>query len=519
MKKAAFNPYLPFWETVPDGEPHVFNGRVYIYGSHDRRNGTSFCEDDYVCWSAPVDELGNWRCEGIIYKKEQDPINGAPYGKEMPVYEPSFTGEKIRLLYAPDVTKGPDGRYYLYYALDTANVISVAVCDTPAGRYEFLDYVRCEDGRIPAVGRWFDPAVLCEESGNYLYYGFCPPMRFPGMEKMEMPGGMMVKLADDMHTIISEPICVANGVDTAKGTDYEEHPFFEASSIRKIGEWYYFVYSSLQGHELCYGMAKSPEGPFKYKGVIVSNGDIGYQGNTLPVNYTGNNHGGLIELNGEVYIFWHRHTHGTAFSRQGCADKVRILEDGTIPQIEITSCGLNDGALPARGHYPTYIACHLTEGDRSKVGQVIMSMPGQPLPSLPAEMPYITEEEERVAENCSRESISCADAAKTEYDRENLAGEKKLYPFIHNLCAGAVAGFKYFEFDGQENKIKLRLRGSGKISVVLDSPEGRGITHITAVESEEWNWFSNEIHCVTGRHALYFKVDEGILDFAEFIIQ
>lgn len=43
-KQLGLNPYLPFWETVPDGEPHVFDGRIYIYGSHDKRNGTSFCE-------------------------------------------------------------------------------------------------------------------------------------------------------------------------------------------------------------------------------------------------------------------------------------------------------------------------------------------------------------------------------------------------------------------------------------------------------------------------------------------
>lgn len=104
-KHLGLNPYLPFWETVPDGEPHVFDGRIYIYGSHDKRNGTSFCEDDYVCWSAPVDDLGNWKYEGVIYKKTQDPINGAPYDKEMPEYEPSFFGAEMRLLYAPDVTK------------------------------------------------------------------------------------------------------------------------------------------------------------------------------------------------------------------------------------------------------------------------------------------------------------------------------------------------------------------------------------------------------------------------------
>ena len=64
MKTTAVNPYLPFWEHVPDGEPHVFGDRVYIYGSHDRRNGTSFCEEDYVCWSASVDDPGKWTYEG-----------------------------------------------------------------------------------------------------------------------------------------------------------------------------------------------------------------------------------------------------------------------------------------------------------------------------------------------------------------------------------------------------------------------------------------------------------------------
>ena len=58
MKKQAFNPYLPSWEYIPDGEPYVFDGRVYVYGSHDFYNGYVFCMGDYVCWSAPVDDLG-----------------------------------------------------------------------------------------------------------------------------------------------------------------------------------------------------------------------------------------------------------------------------------------------------------------------------------------------------------------------------------------------------------------------------------------------------------------------------
>ena len=71
--KQAMNPYLPSYEYIPDAEPHIFNGRVYIYGSHDRFNGSSFCLNDYVTWSAPVDNLGDWRYEGVIYRRNQDP--------------------------------------------------------------------------------------------------------------------------------------------------------------------------------------------------------------------------------------------------------------------------------------------------------------------------------------------------------------------------------------------------------------------------------------------------------------
>ena len=130
MKRQAFNPYLPSWEYIPDGEPHVFEDRVYVYGSHDRFNGHAYCLNDYVCWSAPTDDLSDWRYEGVIYKKTDDPFNE----------------DGSMCLYAPDVTRGPDGRYYLYYVLDKKSCVSVAVCDAPAGKYEFYGYVHYEDG-------------------------------------------------------------------------------------------------------------------------------------------------------------------------------------------------------------------------------------------------------------------------------------------------------------------------------------------------------------------------------------
>ena len=144
MKKQAFNPYLPSWEYIPDGEPYVFGDRVYVYGSHDFYNGYVFCMGDYVCWSAPVDDLGDWRYEGVIYPRDEDPLNKD--GK--------------MCLFAPDVTRGPDGRYYLYYVLNHVDTVSVAVSDTPAGRYEFYGYVHYPDGTLLGSREGDEPSLI-----------------------------------------------------------------------------------------------------------------------------------------------------------------------------------------------------------------------------------------------------------------------------------------------------------------------------------------------------------------------
>ena len=194
--------------------------------------------------------------------------------------------------------------------------------------------------------------------------------------------------------------------------------------------------------------------------------------------------------NGKHYIFWHRHTHGRAFSRQGCADEVQILEDGTIPQIEMTSCGLNDGALPARGKYESYIACHLTEADREKLG-LVLGMgggPGDSRPELPESMPYITEERD-----------------------ENY--EHGCKPYICNMRTGVVAGFKCFEFDGTEREIALELRGNGKVEVLLDCLDGEVVAEAENT-GERWNIVSAELKKTEGVHALYVRCVDGKLDFA-----
>ena len=221
MKKNAYNPYLPSWEYVPDAEPYVFDGRVYIYGSHARFGSFVYCENDYVCWSAPVEDLGDWRDEGVIYRKTDDPENADGAG----------------CLYAPDLTRGPDGRYYLYYALDNRSLISVAVSDSPAGKYAFYGYVHYPDGvryghKSGDAPRMFDPGVLTEGDKTYLYTGFCPE------SDTLSQGAMVCVLDEDMLTIRQTPVCVVPGVHHSAGTCFAGHAFFEASSIRKRGETY-----------------------------------------------------------------------------------------------------------------------------------------------------------------------------------------------------------------------------------------------------------------------------------------
>ena len=226
MKKQVFNPYLPSYEYIPDGEPRVFDGRLYIYGSHDRFNGKVYCANDYVCWSAPEDDLSDWRYEGVIYKKTQDPRN--PDG--------------AHALWAPDVCRGNDGRYYLYYCLDFLKEIGVAVADSPAGPYEFLDFVRRKNGEIlgsrPDEIRQFDPGIFIDDDGRiYLFSGNGPRYKLSPVDK----DSLKMELEQDMVTVKDGPYHNLPIINDADGTEYEAHPFFEASSIRKINGKYYFI--------------------------------------------------------------------------------------------------------------------------------------------------------------------------------------------------------------------------------------------------------------------------------------
>ncbi|WP_274652110.1 family 43 glycosylhydrolase [Paenibacillus humicola] len=471
MKKQGLNPYLPSWEYIPDGEPYVFDGRVYVYGSHDRFNGHAFCLNDYVCWSAPVEDLSDWKNEGVIYHKTDDPLN--PDGR--------------MCLYAPDITRGPDGRYYLYYVLDKVSVVSVAVCDTPAGKFEFLGYVRHADGT--RLGErdgdepQFDPGVLTEEGRTYLYTGFC------AAGDKTRHGAMVTVIGSDMLTILEEPVFVAPSEPYSKGSGFEGHAFFEAPSIRKKGDTYYFIYSSIVMHELCYATSKSPTKDFVYQGVLVSNTDLhidSYKPADKPMFYGGNNHGSIVELAGKWYVFYHRHTNGTSFSRQGCMEPIHFRKDGTIPQAEMTSCGPNGGALAGRGEYPAYLACNLfCKDEEMYAGTFGAWMDGR--------FPKITQDGKDVDEEPG---------------------------YIANMRDSATAGFKYFRCEGI-TKVKIKVRGYCQGAFEVKTAwNGRVLGTIPVRFTNVWTEYSAELVFPDGIQALYFTYSgKGNASLASFTLE
>ena len=453
LKKQHLNPYLPSWEYIPDAEPHIFDGRVYIYGSHDRFNGWVYCLNDYVCWSAPVDDLSDWRYEGVIYRKTDDPLN--PDGH--------------MCLYAPDVTKGPDGRYYLYYVLDKVPVVSVAVCDTPAGKYEFYGYVQYPDGTRLGERKGdqpqFDPGLLTEGDRTYMYTGFCSRG-----DKSRL-GAMATVLGPDMLTIIEEPVIISPSEPYAAGTSWEGHEFFEAPSMRKRGDTYYFVYSSIHMHELCYGTSKHPTKGFEYQGVIISNADVGidsYKPVNKPMFYGGNNHGSIIEINGRWYVFYHRHTNGTNFSRQACLEKIEMTEDGRIIQAEMTSCG-SIAPLVGKGEYPAYLACNLFCDEESLYTDFSASW-------MDNKFPKITQ--------------------------DGKDGDMEI-GYIQNMKDSATAGFKYFDCQGI-TQVGVKWRGyCNGVFEVRTAWDGEVLGTIPVGFANIWTERVADIRIPDGTQALY----------------
>ena len=267
---------------------------------------------------------------------------------------------------------------------------------------------------------------------------------------------------------------------------FANHEFFEASSIRKDGDRYIFVYSSRHNHELCYAVSHRPDGDFQFGGTLVSLGDLfldGRENEKDGLNYLGNTHGGMLNIGDDWYIFYHRQTNRHSYSRQACAEKLVRTPEGRFLQAEVTSCGLNGGPLKGKGKYEARIACNLWSKDG--VGRYDGTNPRKRL----AAHPYFTQTGKDRMEN----------------------GDQ----YIANMRDGAVAGFKYFEFqDLREISLTVTGQGAGyfQVSTTPDFSLVCGTVQVTA--GKETAEFVTSCKVPDGVHALYFRyLGKGAVNF------
>ena len=326
----AGNPYLPLWEHLPDGEPRVFEDpdnpgkyRVYIIGSHDVRFN-SYCGPDTRAWSAPVEDLTSWRDEGAIFTY---PIEG-----------------QWDVMYAPDLVevKGKDGKkvYYLYpHSRGRGREAMVCKGDRPDGPFTPINVTQDGNRTIPGSTLGFDPGILVDYITDkndpdfnigYRVYGY---WGFQTSSAGELDQKTMYSLKPGKQAINRFQTNIFPDQDAAS------FAFFEAASIRKIGNKYVWVYSGYSGPEyglgrsnsaLRYAFSDSPLGPWKSGGVLVDSRGVvlNEDGTKLQTTNAGHNtHGSIQQINDQWYVFYHRPPRGFGFARQPMVAPVAIQWD------------------------------------------------------------------------------------------------------------------------------------------------------------------------------------------------
>lgn len=283
--------YLVDNDYMADPAVHVFEGKLYIYPSHDREsgipendNGDHFDMNDYHVFSTSDIEHEPLTDHGVILKVSDIPWAG-------------------RQLWDSDVA-AKNGKYYLYFSLKDQNDvfhIGVAIADKPEG-----PFIPQPD---PIRGSYsIDPCVFEENGNHFMYFGGLwggQLQRYKDNKALEfahLPEGdelalpsRVVKLSDDMLGFAEEPkpLEIFNPDGTPLKASQNDIRFFEASWMHKYEGTYYFSYSTGDTHHLCYATANNPYGPFTYQGIIL----------TPVVGWT--THHSIIEFNGKWYLFHH----------------------------------------------------------------------------------------------------------------------------------------------------------------------------------------------------------------------
>lgn len=341
----AQNPYMPLWEHVPDGEPRVFEDpdnpgkyRLYVTGSHDTLYDF-YCGADTRMWSAPVENLSDWRDEGPVFTL--------------------FRGGAWDIMYAPDleevVRRDGTKEYWLYpNSRGWKREPMVAKASRPDGPYEPVNLT--DDGVVPGSMFGFDPGIYVERVTNrrdpayktgfraWGYWGFKQAQAAeldPATMYSVKPGTEAVPYfipSGDRYGVIADPEGTKYP-NLFPGEDPKDFNFFEASSIRKVGNKYLLIYSGHSGPDygmnssnatLRYAFGDSPMGPWKIGGVLVdARGPVpGEDGTALrPSNAANNTHGSIARVGDQWWVFYHRAPRGFGHARQAMVAPITIEWD------------------------------------------------------------------------------------------------------------------------------------------------------------------------------------------------
>ena len=321
MKKAKYLIDKPDF-YMADPSAHVFDGKIYIYPSHDvdagipeNDNGNHFDMRDYHVFS--IEDI-----DGEI----------VDHGEVLSVKTIPWAG---RQLWDSDVAY-KDGKYYLYFSLKDKNDvfhIGVAVSEKPEGPFV------AEKHPIPGSFS-IDPCAFKDDDDNYfLYFGGLwggQLQRYRNNKAIECgqepaddePAlcARVVKLSDDMLHFVEEPrdVLLIDKDGTPIKAGNHDRRFFEASWMHKYNGKYYFSYSTGNTHLLCYAIGDNPYGPFVYQGVIL----------TPVVGWT--THHSIVEFKGKWYLFHHDSvpSGGRTWLRSMKVIELEYNDDGTIKTID-----------------------------------------------------------------------------------------------------------------------------------------------------------------------------------------
>ncbi|MBN2166312.1 MAG: glycoside hydrolase family 43 protein [Marinilabiliaceae bacterium] len=310
--------YLVDHIYTADPAVHVFNGRIYIYPSHDIESGI------------PENDNGDHFDMRDYHVFSMDSIDGevTDHGVALDVKDIAWAG---RQLWDSDAAY-KDGKYYLYFPLkDQTDIfrIGVAISDKPEGPFIPQD--------APIKGSYsIDPCVFKDDDGtHYMYFGGLwggQLQRYRNNKAIECgvePARdepalcpRVVRLSDDMLEFAEEPMGVIiqdQEGNPLKAGDHDRR-FFEASWMHKYNGKYYFSYSTGNTHKLCYAIGNSPYGPFTYQGIIL----------TPVVGWT--THHSICEYKGKWYLFYHdcKPSGGKTWLRSLKVTELEYNGDGSI---------------------------------------------------------------------------------------------------------------------------------------------------------------------------------------------